>query len=247
MRIFTNCSDMMNEVARDLYEMGVVRCTLTMQDKDISGDSDFVTKELINYSFCVTDPLRSINGLFLLPNQNRIMYDWCKLEFSERINSRFINPGGAWVLRSEVWEPFLTRNRGRFAYTYNERIRTQLPLIIERLGEDVWSRQCILTIWNPTIDVNRLGIDRVPCSIYYHFLASEIDGKPSLNLIYAMRSCDFVTHMPNDVYLAILLLEYVCQCVAMPIGKFFMNISSLHYYKKDEGVLDEFMRSKRYG
>jgi hypothetical protein len=241
MRVYTTCGEMMNETARDLFEMGVGRKTKTMQDKDVEGDPGYITKELTNYSFCITRPLEGLDGLFLLPNQTSALLNWCNMELKERLSEGLHNPGSAWLFRRDVWEEFLSKHNGKFAYTYNERMRTQLPLVIDGLLNDPQSRQCILTIWNPVIDAGRIGNDRVPCSLYYHFILDS--QSPVLNMVYAMRSCDFITHMANDVYLAISLLVYVANQADMPVGKFFMNISSLHYYKKDEKVLDEFMRS----
>lgn len=240
---------MMSETARNLSEMGVERFTATMQDKRIKGIPGYSTKELTNESFCITKPLFDMHKVFLLPNQKTPeIKQWCDNEFAERISISHINPGEAYKHRPEMWEQFLNRNEGRFAYTYNERIRPQLTRIIETLKDDISSRQCILSIWNPTIDVPKLGIDRVPCSLYYHFLATpRISDKPEgdmeLNMIYAMRSCDFVNHMANDVYLAIRLMKWVCGRLFVKSGKFFMNISSLHYYQKDEELLDEYMKS----
>ena len=48
-----------------------------------------------------------------------------------------------------------------------------------------------------------------------------------------MRSCDFVTHFTNDVYLAIKFLEWVAEKANYPVGNFTHTIFSLHIYKKD--------------
>jgi thymidylate synthase len=248
MRIYSKTGHMMSETARDLLEMGVERFTHTMQDKNIIGDLNYSTKELTNISFCITRPLDDLDGVFLLPGSSSENREWCEAEFAERVSLKDINPGNAWNQRAGIWKEFLRRNNGKFSYTYNERIRPQLSKIISRLAEDPMSRQCVLSVWNPTIDILKIGIDRVPCSLYYHFLAEPIDqsdpgGDIALNMIYAMRSCDFVTHMPNDVWLAIKLLEFVAYTCKLKMGKFFMNISSLHYYAKDEERLVEYMKS----
>ena len=243
MRIFTSVSDAMNEMARDLYEMGVERHTKTMQDRNIVDDYNFYTKELTNVSFAITRPIDGLDEIFILPEQGKYK-EWADSEFNERIDVKHINPGVAWMLRPDLWSEFLLRNKGRFSYTYNERIRVQLERIVEILKIDIMTRQAILAIWNPIVDVPKIGIDRVPCSLYYHFMANGNNDIVELDMVYAMRSCDFINHMPNDVYLAIRLLEFVCDTIGANLGKFFMNVSSLHYYKKDEHVLDKFMCGK---
>jgi len=262
-RIFATAGSAVNEIARDLYEMGVTRVTETMQDKIIIGDTDFHTRELFNYSFCVVD-IGSIDKVFPTFGQD---ISWAIEEFIERKSEEYINPGFAWKQRPEMWKQFLERNKGRFSYTYNERYRTQLPLLVTRAVEDPFSRQLILSMWDPTIDPKKLGRDRVPCSIMYHFIARRtIDNKIAFDMIYHMRSCDFVNHFINDLFLAgKLLTEFVWQVTVLAstnyvannyfnasanealklleVGDLYMNISSLHYYRKDEdkvkGIMEQ--------
>ena len=54
-----------------------------------------------------------------------------------------------------------------------------------------------------------------------------------------MRSCDFVTHFRNDVYLAIKFLEWVAEKTGYPVGDFTHTMFSCHVYNKDiQGVSD---------
>jgi len=251
MRIYTTIGDMLNETARDLLELGVVRKTKTMQDKNIENDPNYVTKELSNFSTCITNPsytsfeTAELFQKFSIGEDAIKLYQWVESEFYSRIDPELVNPGKAHLIRKELWEPFLIRHKGRFAYTYNERIRTQLPYIMEVLGKDPWSRQCVLSIWDPHIDAQRIGRDRVPCSLYYHFIATPSEkGEPELNLVHAMRSCDFVTHFLCDIFMAQLMLKWtVMQIDGINMGKLFFNTSSLHYYMNDESALKKFMET----
>lgn len=248
MRVYTNLSEMLNETARDLLEMGVVRKTKTMQDLDISDNPEFDTKELMNFTCCITNPndgdADHLFKTFSIVEDYRLLKSWCDQEFKDRVDDRLLNPGNAWNIRKKLWAQFMTKHQGRFAYTYNERIRDQLTYIIEALDEDVWTRQAVLAIWNPTIDAQRIGRDRVPCSLNYHFMTElNSEGETELNLVYTMRSCDFVTHMLADIYMAICLLTHVALQVTevYKVGKLFLNMHSLHYYQKDEDALKSFM------
>ena len=79
-------------------------------------------------------------------------------------------------------------------------------------------------------DINNLGgKDRVPCSMYYQFY---IRGGV-LNMIYTMRSCDFLTHFVHDVYLACGLLSHVAGELGLKVGHFTHFIGSLHAYRRD--------------
>lgn len=240
MRIYTNAQEMVEEVKRDLAEMGIVVRPATMQDKYIKGNPDYETRELQNYSYCLLEAKsQDIPG---------VIQPWADAEFQERVTDpwsredevidwpfpNFINPGKAWELRKEVWTEYL--HEGRMAYTYNELLwnNDQTMKVINRLKEDPDSRQLWISLWDPEKDPDFLGgVSRVPCSLGYGLQVR--DGK--LNLHYVMRSCDFATHFRNDVYLAIKFLEWVAEKTGYPVGSFTHTIFSLHVYNKDvEGV-----------
>lgn len=238
MRIYMNALEAIEEIKRDLAEMGIEVRPQTMQDKYIAGQEEYKTKELQNYSYCLINPKSEE-----IPD---VIQPWADEEFKERITdpwnrddpenpqANFINPGEAWKLREDVWSEYL--HNGKMAYTYNELIWNddQFTRVINRLKEDPESRQLWLSLWDPTRDTHLLGgISRVPCSLGYGFQVRE--GK--LNMHYIMRSCDFATHFRNDVYLAIKLLEYVSTLTGYPVGSFTHTMFSLHVYHKDiQGV-----------
>ena len=153
---------------------------------------------------------------------------WADLEFQERLSKFPTNPGTAWESRREVWDELLEDN-AKFSYNYNERIHYQLAEIIRTLRETPDSRQVFLSVWEPCIDSNRFEKRRVPCSLGYYF--QHRGG--ALNMAYLQRSCDFVTHYNNDVYLAVRLLEYISQEVGMKRGMFTHWCGSLHVFAKD--------------
>lgn len=242
MRIYTNAQEMVEEVKRDLAEMGIVVRPATMQDKYVKGNPDYETKELQNYSYCLLNAKsQDIPG---------VTQPWADAEFEERVTDpwerdwegkrilfqtpEFINPGEAWKLREEVWSEYM--HEGKLAYTYNELLwnNDQLTKIMNRLKKDPDSRQLWISLWNPDKDPDFLGgVSRVPCSLGYGLQVR--DGK--LNLHYVMRSCDFVTHFRNDVYLAIKFLEWVAEKTGYPVGDFTHTMFSCHVYNKDiQGV-----------
>lgn len=231
MRIFINCYELRSELMREVYEMGHHVESASMQNKIVKDNPDFLTKEIINYSYCLKS-LDKVEMLFLNDPDSR---NWVDLEFKERIwGGNPINPGLAWKVRSGIWEQFLNED-GEFDYTYNERMRVQLPMLIEELVKNPNTRQAILSIWEKE-DVHYLGgKSRVPCSIYYQFLIRE--GR--LHIIYNQRSCDIMTHFGNDIYLAWKLMEYVAQETGNQSGYLYHNIASLHCYQKNWGSLKQ--------
>ena len=227
MRIYTEASEAFEEIKRDLAEMGIWVHPKTMQDKNVEGNPDYETTELQNYCYTILDAKsKDIPG---------VCQPWADEEFKERITDPetvggFINPGEAWKLRDNIWGEFF--HNGKFGYSYNELIwnNDQFNKIVNRLKEDPDSRQLWISLWDPTRDPDLLGgVSRVPCSLGYGIQVRE--GK--LNMHYVMRSCDFSTHFPNDVYLAIKLLEYVAEITGYEVGSFTHTIFSLHVYRKD--------------
>ena len=77
MRIYTNAQEMVEEVKRDLAEMGIVVRPATMQDKYVKGNPDYETKELQNYSYCLLNAKsQDIPG---------VTQPWADAEFEERV------------------------------------------------------------------------------------------------------------------------------------------------------------------
>lgn len=240
MRIYANGYELMSEMGRNLWEMGSEVKPKSYQNKDIEGNEDFITKELICEQYCLTK-LPDPECLFVF-NDTR---EWAEAELLERLCpiTTSINPGSAWLMRKEVWEEFLN-SEGQFDYTYHDRINQDISntkgtwSIIDRvifeLKRNPDTRQAIIPIFRAQ-DVAGIGGEfRIPCSMYYDFLIREnAKGEKQLNICYHQRSSDFVTHFGNDVYLAWKLMEYIAGILEIKPGYLFHTLDSIHSYKKD--------------
>ncbi|MGL4253985.1 MAG: thymidylate synthase [Fusobacteriaceae bacterium] len=241
------------EIKRDLAEMGHIVKPKSMQNKIVEGNSDYETKELRNYVYTILEP--SVDEIVSFTTQ-----PWADAEAAERFSGERLNPGEAYKHREELWNEFMVE--GKQDYSYPERFN---PITIDHIREDIFgtitdvdlidldqlneianelaenpdSRQCFLSIWEPG-DIQHIGgKKRVPCTLGYQFMVR--DGE--LHVTYFQRSCDFITHYSNDVYLAILTAKEVAQRIQdrndilYPIGSFTHFVSSMHVYNKDiEGV-----------
>lgn len=226
MRIFIDPYEMVREVERDLYEMGIVVCPDSMQDKIAKYKNDFETLEVQAYGYTLTnfDPEKMIKAVEYMKGN----LEWAVAESKDRVKEEYINPGEAWKCHHTVWEQFL--HDGKFAYTYNERFREQLPQVIRELKLRPNTRQAVMTMYDRHQDINNWGGKaRIPCSMYYQFYLRN--GK--LNLIYTMRSCDFLTHFIHDVFFSIALLNHVAKEIGVVAGNMTHFMGSLHAYKKD--------------
>lgn len=236
-------------MGRNLYEMGATVKPKHYQNKNIEGNDNFVTKELICEQYCLLE-LPDPENLFIFMEEG--VREWAEAEFQERISGIRYNPGEAWKLRKNIWEEF--RVDDKFDYTYPERINaivqyngvqsTKLNALIQLLKDDPDTRKAILDIYggvnhghpyNNTFDAERLdGHARIPCSMYYDFLIRENQkGEKILNICYHQRSSDFITFFGTDVYFAWRLMEYVADKVGVKPGYLYHTIDSIHSYKKD--------------
>lgn len=111
--------------------------------------------------------------------------------------------------------------------------------VVDLLAQDPYTRQAYLPVWFP--EDTGGGAKRAPCTIGYHFLMRE--GR--MDISYQIRSCDFVRHFRDDIYLTVRLLLWVIDrlrerdgrfCDVLP-GKFVMSIQSLHVFRNDYTML----------
>jgi thymidylate synthase len=230
MRIYETFKEMYSEVLRDVAELGIRTKSESVQNKQDVGE-EYDMKEIIGYSYELTNTEGYLSSFS--PKE----LDWLNQEFVERISLRKINPGEAWKLRPEVWGP-LRNSRGRFDYTYNERMRLQLKALMNELRIRPNTRQAVMTIYSND-DIRYLGgYRRIPCSLSYQFVlrtGTVSSQKKYLHVVYNMRSCDVAIHFRFDVALACMLINYVAGQIACLPGSLIHNIGSLHIFRKDMG------------
>jgi len=236
MRIYDSVLEAVKETERDLFEMGIDNHAPSVQDLDVKSNPDYDSKELLGYGYVVTKFL-DIDDIFDFFFQNPIekqgVMDYVNQELKDRFSPFPLNPGRSWYHRKEYWERFL--HNGLFSYTYSERVCHQIPLIISELRTHPESRQCVITVFR-SLDLSQMGgKSRIPCSMYYHFLRRKISGRDVLLLNYTMRSCDYYTHFPIDVWLAIQMGKKIAESIGCKLYSFTHFMGSLHAFRKDFG------------
>ena len=121
----------------------------------------------------------------------------------------------------------LTNHRG-IRYDYGD-----LNDVVKQLVKDPNTRQAILPVFFPE-DTGAVHGDRVPCSIHYQFLVRN--GR--LDIFYYLRSCDFVRHFRDDIYLTLRLQLWMMDRlkengIDVTPGLFLMQMGSLHIFRND--------------
>lgn len=246
MRIYDSAYELISEMGRNIWEMGTINKPKTYQNKNIEGNEDYITKELICEQYALVE-LPDPDNLFKYTHSR----EWADKEFKERVNQEYVeNPGNAWLDRKEVWEQFLN-SEGEFDYTYGQRMIDVLNNIIYLLRSDFDTRKAVLPIFNGLkYDDTKYydGSKRIPCSMYYDFLIRDnVKGGKQLNITYHQRSSDFIVHFGNDVYLAWKLMLFVSNAVGVKPGYLYHTIDSIHVYKKDWDILKNSMKDYNVG
>lgn len=194
------------------------------------------TLEVEDVSFAMDIP----KSLETLQENVRPSLPWAEDHFLERVSGIPHNPPP-----SAAWWPYRERNHekhvdhlGRFSHTYPERLWPMMPGyasltdVVELLKDRLQTRQAFIPIWYP-VD-GRLALDgkRVPCTIGYHVLVRNY----RLKIVYYIRSCDFLRHFRDDVYMAGRLAQWLCEQIGISSlrpGRLVMHISSLHTFEAD--------------
>lgn len=236
MRIYSSVLEAVKEIERDLFEMGIISHAPTVQDMDVLNNPDYESRELLGYSYSLTgfSDINSVFDFFFRKDEIDNIKSYCRQELSERISGCSINPGKSWVHRKQYWEKFI--HNGRFSYTYSERMSDQLTPILKELIKNPDSRQCVITIYDKHNDLRNIGGKaRIPCSMFYHLMLRKINNSDKLLLVYSMRSCDFYTHFPVDLWLAVSFGLWVSSVIRCSLHSVIHFIDSLHAFKKDWG------------
>jgi hypothetical protein len=188
---------------------------------------------------------------------------WADEHLEERIGGLPLNPPP-----SHVNWPFAQRGNEKFggntkfSHTYPERIWPKFASdepnsklsgiryeygdfddVIDLLEREPFTRQAFLPIWFPE-DTGSVHKERVPCTIGYHFIRRG----NYLHVVYYIRSCDYIRHFRDDIYLACRKVQWAIEKLkeknpdnwagVIP-GYLSMHITSLHCFNKEKEILKQ--------
>lgn len=152
-------------------------------------------------------------------------------------------PGGAEDLQQYVMEMCdgildFEVERGKWSYTYHERIAPQIPRIIEMLECDRNTRQAF-------IDVRResdIYLDNPPCLTSIHYMIRPSAKYPSgqLNCCVLFRSNDAVKATMFNAFALVQLQKRVADALGVPVGTYTHRANSFHAYERDWELLKSY-------
>jgi len=224
MRIYNNLNEAISETRRDLAEMGLLQKRYFQSQK-----AEVETREILGYGFKVE--LKDIR-LENYANNKFANKKECWIE-AERRFSGDIRKVFQCGYNPKIFKTLSVNYKGYdlLNYDYAARINNQFIIAMEKLIINPNSRQQIVSIWDNS-DLIKTEHFRVPCSMYYHIIIQN----NKLNLSYVMRSSDVMTHFPNDITIAAILMK-MCQryynesgVPEVELGKLIFYTDNLHEY-----------------
>jgi len=120
-----------------------------------------------------------------------------------------------------------TEDNGLFHGAYGLRTKGQYNEIISRLKDDPDSRQGVVTIWNPELDLLAKKRD-YPCTILHQFRIR--DNK--LNMSVYMRSNDVWLGAAYDFFQFTRVQIAMASVLGIEPGKYTHHVGSLHIYEQ---------------
>lgn len=249
-----NFLDTIARARRLLHTAPIVR-TEKWQGVDISKMPEMATHEVRHFFANIDMPTTELEFYRRQINPN---LPWADRHFElDRVSGEPVNPGATW----QEWPYAHSANKfrddlGQFNHTYAERYwpklagpRTYLGAkrigirhfygdlrdVVNQLEAEPHTRQAVLPVFFPEDTGGKPG--RVPCSLSYHFLMRD----NRLDISYFLRSCDFVRHFRDDLYLTVRLALWVLAELRkispywekVEPGQFVITISSLHMFRND--------------
>ena len=259
MKKFGRFNDVISWTAQQMYDYSYEVHTEKWQGKEIKHDPKYTMIETLNLSFsCQMSPDIKEIGEQIKPN-----FAWADEHFEERVGGLPLNPPP-----SHVRWPYAQKNNAefggleKFSHTYPERIwpkfASDIPNskmsgiryeygdfndVVELMSREPFTRQAFLPIWFPE-DTGTVHGERVPCTIGYHFMRRG----ENLHIVYYIRSCDYIRHFRDDVYMACRKLMHVLDTLKerdperwdqVKPGYFAMHITSLHCFNSEKGILKQ--------
>jgi len=231
--ILTPYNQIYNGLGKHLLKSSVVNSTW----QSTAGNHKF--KELENIFFKMLVPEREDDlSIMIKPD-----LPWAEDHFQERVCGKPLNPGKQYknwpYYNKKLDDKRFRENGGKFSHTYMERYWNKdgnLYDVINKLQNNSGTRQAYLSVWIPEDSRSK---ERIPCSLGYWFKIR--DGK--ISITYHIRSCDFIRHFKNDIYMTARLLQWARNLInrELEIGILSVWIGSLHCFESDVYHLKKIM------
>jgi thymidylate synthase len=121
-----------------------------------------------------------------------------------------------------------TEDDGKFHGSYGTRTRGQYNVVVDRLRKDPDTRQAVVTMWSPPLDMLEKKRD-YPCTILHQFRIR----KDKLNMSVYMRSNDVWLGAAYDFFQFTRVQLGLCSILGIEPGTYAHHVGSLHIYENN--------------
>ena len=190
------------------------------------------TTELLSASVTLTDPLDALP----LHVGRRLNPAIAAVEAAQLISGR--SHPDLMCRISQNFRQFM--DGGTFHAPYGPRITAQISSVLRRLRDDPFTRQAVITIWDPALDQQE-GYHDYPCTLSLQFLIRR--GK--LDMQVHMRSNDVWRGLAYDAFQFTQLQASIARYLHVPLGVYRHHAASLHLYDSDQDAAMEMIALHR--
>lgn len=124
--------------------------------------------------------------------------------------------------------------RGKWPYTYHDRIAWQIPFVVQELKRNPHSRRAAIDVRSPRDMIS----DDPACLQHLQFFVR--DGKLHLKVLFRSNDACKATFM--NAFALVMLQKRIADELGVGMGTYTHRANSFHCYEKDYGLLDGYVR-----
>lgn len=130
--------------------------------------------------------------------------------------------------------------KGKWAYTYHKRMEEQIPLVIEELKRNPYSRRAVIDIRDWKADSNS---DDPACLQHIQYFVR--DGKLHCKVLFRSNDACKATFM--NAFALIMLQKRIAEELGYEVGTYTHKANSFHCYEKDYQLLKSYVERIEQG
>ena len=124
--------------------------------------------------------------------------------------------------------------RGKWEYTYHQRMEAQIPWLISELRRNPDSRRAVISIRSE----HDLSSDSPACLQLIHFLIRN----EALHCKVIFRSNDATKAAFMNAFALVMLQKRIADTIGIPVGSYTHRANSFHVYERDYNMFDGYVR-----
>lgn len=124
--------------------------------------------------------------------------------------------------------------KGNWKYTYHDRIKDQIPFIIEELKRNPSSRRAVMSVRTN----EDIGNEDAACMQSIQYLIR--DGKLHCKVLFRSNDACKATFM--NAFALIMLQKRIADELGVGVGTYTHRANSFHCYEKDFGMLENYVK-----